>query len=222
MVRCGPGSQVLAATRVKWVLRQRLLAHVSIVTITQGTRGAWCSIRRGVASQRHCAFCSISVGDTCMTEHDGLLLWEQLMMQFLQPAPLPQQTRSSIVTLRMSRATLLGGTQSVSFLVRGPRTCLVTFLPSPANSTLAWSSTATPAVGQVGLRSKSQSLLRTPVQERSVQRADVRHDGFVQVDGRPVRGLRRKTQPGHPDTQTTRARGEFGPFPCQLRDIAAK
>ena len=45
-VRSVSGSSVLAAKSVERMRRQRLFAHVSIVALHQGTRGAWASIRR--------------------------------------------------------------------------------------------------------------------------------------------------------------------------------
>ena len=50
----------------------------------------------------------------------------------------------------------------------------------------------------------------------------LRHDGLVQVDSRPVRCLCRDNPSEQPGDQDNKARGEFGPFPCQLRDFFTK
>ena len=85
---------------------------------------------------------------------------------------------------------------------------------------MARSSTATPAVS--GLGDECSENLRVELPERSVQRvADAWHGGPVQVNGRPVRGLRCK-QLGHSDAQTSKARGELCSLPGQLMDIPTK
>ena len=174
------------------------------------------SRQAAVLSILHCAFCSISVGGFLHgsgrrasalspgTEHEGLLFWKATHGAVLQPAPLPQQTRSSIAALhKPCLEPLLGGTWSVtntgaahddlsSFFVIGSRTCLVNF--SNRIRTAPWRGHQRE---QISLRSLSQSHLRVTLQERTVlHTADVRHDGLVQVDGRPTRGFAEQIQTG--------------------------
>ena len=97
-VRSVPGSFKLASERVAGALCQRLLTHVSVVAIAQGTCGTRPSIRRQAKSEC-CGHPQLRIlqhfrgrfvhGNPCRTSslptrtwHDGLLLRRQILVQF--------------------------------------------------------------------------------------------------------------------------------------------
>ena len=104
-----------------------------------------------------------------------------------------------------------------------PRACLVQFADLVLVRQSGVLVNSDPCSWQICLCGQSCRLLRMRLTERSPKRnADVRHDGLVQINTRPLPCLCRIAHLSNPNAQASEARGEFRSLPSQLRDSASK
>ena len=193
-----PGSPVLAGHRVERVRDQRLLAHVPVIAIAQSTRGARACVRRCTEPQRRghprlsilCQFCLVHGRPQRASARSS----RTSRRAFSQPAPPPQRTESSIVTLQTPCPGPGSSTEHFQTPVQELGGRSVLFNPFDSDIALNRSAFAARAVVSSGCAPRS-----------GLFSADARHDSLVQVNSRPVPCLRREAHLSNPNAQTLHA-----------------